>query len=74
MSDTTASTTRAGNGPLPVEGTEVENVRGTPTVLVNGELYNPSYPFDSTEFSQFVLSAAGDDFAASPSPSPSPTP
>jgi len=69
-----AATTRAGNGPLPVEGTEVENVRGTPTVLVNGELYNPSYPFDSTEFSQFVLSAAGDDFAASPSPSPSPTP
>ena len=69
-----AATTRAGNGPLPVAGTEVENVRGTPTILVNGELYNPSYPFDSTEFSQFVLSAAGDDFAASPSPSPSPTP
>ncbi len=69
-----AATTRAGNGPLPVEGTEVENVRGTPTVLVNGELYNPSYPFDSTEFSQFVLSAAGDEFAASPSPSPSPAP
>lgn len=67
-----AATTRAGNGPLPVEGTEVENVRGTPTILVNGELYNPSYPFDSTEFSQFVLSAAGDDFAASPSPSPTP--
>lgn len=71
-----AATTRAGNGPLPVEGTEVENVRGTPTVLVDGELYNPSYPFDSTEFSQFVLSAAGDEFAqnASPSPSPSVTP
>ncbi|MBA8848276.1 DsbA family protein [Microcella alkalica] len=67
-----AATTRAGNGPLPVEGTEVENVRGTPTILVNGELYTPSYPFDSTEFSQFVLSAAGDDFAASPSPSPTP--
>lgn len=69
-----AATTRAGNGPLAVEGTEVESVRGTPTVLVNGELYNPSYPFDSTEFSQFVLSAAGDAFAASPSPSPSPSP
>jgi len=68
-----AATTRAGNGPLPVEGTEVENVRGTPTVLVNGELYNPSYPFDSTEFSQFVLGAAGDAFAETPSPSPSPS-
>ena len=68
-----AATTRAGNGPLPVEGTEVESVRGTPTVLVNGELYTPSYPFDSTEFSQFVLSAAGDEFAESPSPSPSPS-
>lgn len=68
-----AATTRAGNGPLPVANTEVESVRGTPTILVDGELYNPSYPFDSTEFSQFVLSAAGDDFARNASPSPSPS-
>jgi protein-disulfide isomerase len=69
-----AATVRAGNGPLAVEGAEIENVRGTPTVLVNGKLFTPSYPFDSTEFSQFVLAAAGSAYAASPSPSPSPAP
>jgi protein-disulfide isomerase len=68
------ATVRAGNGPLAVADTEVTNIVGTPTVLVNGVLYNPSYPFDSTEFSQFVLGAAGSAFAASPSPSPTPEP
>jgi protein-disulfide isomerase len=68
------ATVRAGNGPLAVAGTDVTNVVGTPTVLVNGKPYNPSYPFDSTEFSQFVLAAAGTEFAASPSPTPTPEP
>jgi hypothetical protein len=32
------------------------------------------YPFEQSEFSQFVLQAAGDEFSTNPTPSPSPTP
>ena len=69
-----AATTRAGNGPLPIIGTEVARIAGTPTIIVDGRLYSYSYPFDSTEFSQFVLQAASDQFAKSSSPTPSPSP
>ncbi len=69
-----AATDRATNGPLAVQNAAIEKVAGTPTVLVNGQLfeYGP-LPFVQSEFSQFVLQAAGDEFSTNPSPSPSPS-
>lgn len=66
----TAATNRALAGPLPLTGTDVESVQGTPTVLVNGALYQPADIADPTEFQQFVLQAAGEDFTLNPSPAP----
>lgn len=69
-----AATERATNGPLAVQNAAIDSIAGTPTVLVNGQLFEYSYPpFDPSEFSQFVLQAAGDEFSTNPSPSPSPS-
>lgn len=69
-----AATDRATNGPLAVQNASIEKVAGTPTVLVNGQLFEyGQLPFDQSEFSQFVLQAAGDEFSTNPSPSPSPS-
>jgi len=51
----TAATQRALDGPLP--NTEVAKVTGTPTVLVNGQLFQPTTSWASTtDFPQFVQS------------------
>lgn len=68
-----AATNRALSGPLPVIGTEVEAITGTPTVLVDGDPFLAADPTDPTEFAQFVLRAAGEDFTMNPTPSPSPS-
>lgn len=69
-----AATDRATTGPLAVRDAEIDSIPGTPTVLVNGQLFEYRYPFEQSEFSQFVLQAAGDEFSTNPTPSPSPTP
>jgi protein-disulfide isomerase len=66
----TAATNRALSGPLPLEGTDLASVQGTPTVLVNGDQFLPANIADPTEFQQFVLQAAGEDFTINPSPEP----
>lgn len=69
-----ASTARALAGPLPVRDTQVESVQGTPTILVNGQLFEYRFPFEASDFSQFILQAAGDEFSTNPTPTPTPTP
>ena len=69
-----AATDRAVTGPLAIRGVKIDAIPGTPTVLVNGQVFEYRYPFERSEFSQFVLQAAGDDFSTNPTPSPSPTP
>lgn len=69
-----AATTRAQTGPLAIRDVEVEGIIGTPTIFVNGQVYEYSYPFDQGEFAQFVLQAAGDEFSTNPTPTPTPTP
>jgi protein-disulfide isomerase len=69
-----AATDRAQNGPLAIRDAKVDNIQGTPTIFVNGKVYDYRYPFEQGEFAQFVLQAAGDEFATNPSPSPTPTP
>lgn len=64
-----AATTRAISGPLP--GTDVPAITTTLTVLVNGKLFTDP-PSDPNAFSQFVLQAAGEDFADSATPTPTP--
>lgn len=70
------ATSRALTGPLP--NTDVENVSGTPTVLVNGVRYQGSLS-DANAFATFLLAnatpsedAPADD--SNPSPTPTPTP
>lgn len=68
------ATTRALAGPLP--NTDVENVTGTPLVLVNGVRYQGSLS-DPNAFATFLLTNAtpSDDAPADePAPSPTPTP
>lgn len=69
-----AATTRAQTGPLAIRDVEVEGIVGTPSVFVNGQVYEYRYPFEESEFAQFVLQAAGDEFSTNPTPSPTPTP
>jgi len=69
-----AATERARTGPLPVLDATIGGIEGTPTILVNGELFEYRYPFEQSEFAQFVLEAAGDEFATNPTPTPTPTP
>ncbi|MGV8857837.1 DsbA family protein [Rhodoglobus sp.] len=65
------STARALSGPLP--NTDVPQVTGTPTVLVNGLKYEGAVN-DLAAFQAFVIQAAGDDFNANSTPTPTPTP
>ncbi|UYN82652.1 MAG: thioredoxin domain-containing protein [Microcella sp.] len=69
-----AATDRATNGPLAIRGAEIDSIAGTPTVLVNGQVFEYRYPFEAGEFQQFVLQAAGDEYSTNPSPSPTPSP
>lgn len=66
------ATTRALTEPVP--NSELEAIKGTPTVLVNGKQYEGSLT-DPAEFQSFVLQATGETFSESTStPSPTPTP
>jgi protein-disulfide isomerase len=67
------SRARALNGPIP--NSNVEQVKGTPTVIVNGKKYDGSVS-DLASFQAFVIQAAGSDFNenSTPTPTPSPTP
>lgn len=66
-----ASTARALNGPIP--NSNIDNVQGTPTVLVNGLKYEGSVT-DLASFQAFVLQATGADFNEQSTPTPTPTP
>lgn len=64
------ATDRAVTGPLP--DTELERVKGTPTVLVNGKQYVGSLD-DPKEFAAFVQQAMGETYSTStPTPTPAP--
>lgn len=70
------ATARALAGPIP--NSELESVRGTPTVLVNGKAYSGSLE-DASEFQAFVTQAASESSLESsdetdPSATPTPTP
>lgn len=71
----TDATQRALKGPI--QGASIKKVTGTPTVLVNGQQYKYSTPFTTDEFSNFVVTAAGNSYAdtatstATPEPLPS---
>lgn len=71
-----AATARAFEGPLP--HADIEQVRKTPTVIVNGVTYTPENLGDPAEFAKFVSTASGNAFTeelkSTPSPSPSATP
>lgn len=72
---TKLATDRATDGPLP--NTEVENVSGTPTVLVNGIKYQPNDLGSADEFTSFlqqILLASLEEDGATPTPTPTPTP
>jgi protein-disulfide isomerase len=66
------ATTRALTEPVP--NSDLESIKGTPTVLVNGKQYEGSLT-DPAEFQSFVLQATGETFSESTStPTPTPTP
>lgn len=63
----------------PVAGSSLDKINGTPTVLVNGQLYqytaNPqTHEFNSLEFQAFINEVLGIQFTESVQPSPSPSP
>jgi protein-disulfide isomerase len=61
---------RALNGPIP--NSNVDKVKGTPTVIVNGLKYEGSVS-DLASFQAFVIQAAGSDFNQNSTPTPTPT-
>ena len=65
------STARALSGPIP--NSDIAQVTGTPTVLVNGVKYEGAVN-DLAAFQAFVIQAAGDNFNESSTPTPTPTP
>ncbi|MDZ4045089.1 MAG: DsbA family protein [Rhodoglobus sp.] len=65
------SSARALNGPIP--NSNVEQVTGTPTVIVNGVKYEGPIN-DLASFQAFVIQAAGETFNDSSTPTPTPTP
>jgi protein-disulfide isomerase len=68
----TAATTRAENGPLP--DSNVKTVTGTPTVIVDGLQYQATDWTSASDFSAFVIQAAGASVnAGTPTPTPTPT-
>lgn len=66
-----ASTKRALNGPIP--NSNVAQVTGTPTVIVNGVKYEGPIN-DLASFQAFVIQAAGETFNESSTSTPTPTP
>jgi protein-disulfide isomerase len=68
------ATARALNGPIP--NSDIESVKGAPTILVNGVKYAYSYPFDKQEFAQVVSQAIGSVYnkMATETPTPEPVP
>lgn len=68
---TAAATARALNGPIP--NSNVPQVTGTPTVIVNGLKYEGAIN-DLASFQAFVLQAAGTTFNQNSTPTPTPTP
>ena len=66
-----AATSRALAGPIP--NSDVAQIKGTPTVIVNGQKYEG--PVDDVDaFAAFVVQVAGDSFSENSTPSPTPTP
>lgn len=73
-----ASTDRFINNPLPNVVPEPAQ-RGTPTIVVNGQLYQYTYDpstgaFDPQEFASFLVQVLGANYSESSVPSPSPSP
>lgn len=64
------ATDRATTQPIP--DSNLEKVKGTPTVLVNDKQYTGSIT-DPKEFQAFVLSVASETYAQNSSPTPTPT-
>lgn len=65
------ATERALQGPL--DGTDLEKIEGTPTILVNGQVFAYTTAFDPNEFAQFVARVAGQSYTESATPTPTPT-
>ena len=65
------ATQRALAGPIP--GASISKIRTTPTILVNGEQYKYTTPFTTDEFSNFVVTAAGNSYADNATSTPTPT-
>lgn len=73
-----ASTDRFVENPIPNVAMQPEK-KGTPTIYVNGLLYELTYDvdtgeFDPIEFAKFISKVIGADFVETSVPSPSPTP
>lgn len=73
-----AATDRFANNPLPNVAMQPP-AAGTPTIYVNGQLYQYSYDqttgeFDPQEFAAFLVKVLGANFSESAVPSPSPSP
>lgn len=73
-----ASTDRFTNNPFPNTVPQPEK-KGTPTIVVNGQLYPYTYDpttgaFDPQEFASFLVQVLGANYSESSVPSPSPTP
>ena len=66
------ATARALGGPI--DGTDVDAVVATPTIIVNGAQFRYTTAFDPNEFAQFVLQVAGQSFTDNSAPTPTPTP
>ncbi|MET1044122.1 MAG: hypothetical protein ABWX59_08405, partial [Microbacteriaceae bacterium] len=64
------ATARALNGPIP--NSDIESVKGTPTILVNGVKYEYSFPFDAQEFAQVVSQQVGSMFNKMATETPAP--
>lgn len=64
------ATERALQGPL--DGTDLEKIEGTPTILVNGQVFAYTTAFDPNEFAQFVARVAGQSYSETATPTPTP--
>lgn len=66
------ATNRALGNPVP--NSNVDALQGTPTVIVNGQKFDYSTPFNKDEFAAFVVQVAGATFNENSTSTPSPTP